>query len=167
MNAKLTTLVLALMATVTVTRATDLEIAVDAAIEAPRSDFLTITPAATLTVSNLLFKLYPVYMLDAKGPAHTLMGTISHHAANGTIHTVGYRIAKHRGVIKEVLLQVDNGDLKSMSPAMMKAMGISLEKSGGNQEERKGVSTALRKASDGSWLSYVELLIAHIGMRHC
>jgi hypothetical protein len=167
MKAKTKTIILGLILSVTVARGSELTMAIDAAIEAPRTDFLTITPAASLTLSNSHLKLYPVYMLDKKGPAHMLAGTISHQTADGTIHTVAYRIAKHRGVIKEILLQVDHGDLKSISPVMMKALGIFLEKSGGDEEERRTVATALQKAVDGSWLSVVELIVAHIGMRHC
>ena len=166
-KATLNTLISVTLLSISAGQANELEMAVDTALEAQRTDFLTMTPAASLTISNVALNLYPVYMLDVKGPAHTLMGTIAHTAADGTLHTVAYRIAKHRGVIKEILLQVDHGELKSMSPAMMKALGTFLEKSGGNQEERKRVAADLRKAADGSWLSFVELIVAHIGMRHC
>ena len=165
-NAKIPTIIFGLALSLTVVRGSELATAIDAALEAPRTDFLTMTPAASLTLSNKLLKLYPVYMLDKQGPAHTLVGTISHEA-NGTLHTVAYRIVKNRGVIKEILLQIDHGDLKSMSPGMTKALGIFLEKAGGNEDERKAVAASLQKATDGSWLSFVELVVAHIGMRHC
>jgi len=165
-NAKIQTIILGLALSLTGVQASELTTAIDAALEAPRTDFLTMTPAASLTLSNKLLKLYPVYMLDKQGPAHTLAGTISHEA-DGTLHTVAYRIVKNRGVIKEIVLQVDHGDLTSMSPAMTKALGIFLEKSGGNEDERKAVAASLQEATDGSWLSFVELVVAHIGMRHC
>ena len=116
MNAKFQTTVLGLVLSFTVAQGSELTTAIDAALEAPRTDFLTMTPAASLTISNKLLKIYPVFMLDKQGPAHTLAGTISHEA-DGTLHTVAYRIVKNRGFIKEVLLQVDHEDLKSMSPA--------------------------------------------------
>jgi hypothetical protein len=147
--------------------ANELELAIDAALQSPRSEFLQNTPASSVTFSNHHLKLYPVFVIEAKKPAHTIGGRIVSATTNGVERSVAYRIMKHRGVIKEVLLQIDEGTPQAMSASMMKALGIFLEKAGGDSTERNAVTAALHKASDGSWLSIIELVVAQIGMSHC
>jgi hypothetical protein len=167
MNAKMHAALLALVLGVAPAFASDFDFALDTALQSPRTDFLQSAPVATLTLSNLHFKLHPVYMLDKKGAAHTLAGTIEYQAANGTNHTVSFRILKHKGAIKDVQLQIDYGTPQSMSAAMMKALGKFLETGSVEEAERKAIDLAVKKAADGTWLSLIELLVAHIGMKHC
>jgi hypothetical protein len=167
MNTKMNGLLLALSVCVTSLCASENDFALDKALESPRSDFLQSAPVASLTLSNLEFRLHPVYMLDHKGRTHTLAGTIEHTAANGTNHTVLFRILKHKGAIKDVQLQVDYGTPQSMSAPMMKALGKYLETGSVYQEDRKAINVALQEAADGTWLSLIELLVAQLGIKHC
>ena len=149
------------------TRANELEFAIDKALQAPRSDFLQSAPAAFLSLSNIHLKLHPVFLLEKKGPVHTLAGTIEQDDAAGKTRTIAYRITKQGGTIKNIVLQIDDDMPQAVSASMRKAMGRFFEPGPMEEDERARLMGALHATVDGTWLSVVELVVARIGLRHC
>ena len=150
-----------------VLRADELEFAVDKALQTPRSDFLQSTPVAFLSLSNIHVKLHPVFLLEKKGPVHILAGTIELDETTGKTRTIGFRITKQAGTIKNIVLQINDEMPQAMSESMTRALGKFFTPGPMEQDERERIVAGLRSATDGTWLSIVELVVAQIAIRHC
>lgn len=148
-------------------KAGGIECAIDAVLEMSSKEETWLPQGVPITLGTNEFTLHRVEMTEKKGGQHTLVGKLARKNGNAKEDEISYRIIKVKGAITDVQIGVNGRDWQPMSAEMMEALGDLRTTGGADAATRKSIYSALDRASTLSWITRAELLIAHIGIRHC
>lgn len=160
-----TVIILALLAPGPAHGMDDLESALRAALEENQNAKTDIV-VHDYRLFNHLFGVPPL-IFEKQSKRFLITGTLIHHHENGKKDQIKYRIVKEKGAISEIRLQVNGGEFRPASDAILTALGDYRKAVPISDEKQEEVRQALRNAVDDTWQRAAEFLIAHIAIRHC
>src|SRR5215211_9231517 len=115
-----------------------------------------------ISAFNHRFAVQPPEMQDKRKTGYTIVGRLTCVGAKSSQDEVmSYRIAREKGAVKSIDVQINDGMWLPMSEKVMSALGGYREGKPMPEEQQQEVTRALEKLVDTSWQKAAEFLIAH------